>query len=67
MPLTFVNPEDYQQLQLGNHLVIENVGHQLAQPTIIVKDITANRTYEVLHNFSDHEKLMIRKGGKINL
>lgn len=67
MPLTFMNPEDYQQLQLGNHLVIENVSHQLDQPTVIVKDITANKTYEVLHNFSDQEKLMIRKGGKINL
>ncbi len=67
MPLTFVNPDDYNQLQAGNDLLMEDVNHQLDQPTIIVKDTTTNKTYEVLHNFSDQEKLMIRKGGKINL
>ncbi|MEE1038461.1 MAG: aconitate hydratase [Eubacterium sp.] len=66
LPLTFNNPADYDDFEIGHKLTILNAVEQVQNDTIIVKNITTGKDYEVSHNFSDLEKAMILAGGKIN-
>ena len=67
LPLTFVDPTDYDKLSLGDRLVIEGATAQvLGGPTIAVKNLNTGETYLTESNFSDLEMKMILAGGKIN-
>ncbi len=67
LPLTFVNPTDYDKLSLGDQLVIEGATAQvLGGSTIAVKNLNTGETYLTESNFSDLEMKMILAGGKIN-
>ncbi|MDO4545818.1 MAG: aconitate hydratase [Bacillota bacterium] len=66
LPLVFENPADYDDLELGDELIIENAPKQVKQEVIEVKNLTKDKTYNMLPNFSDLEINMIQKGGKIN-
>lgn len=67
IPLTFESPEDYDGFQLGQMLRIEDAINQIVEPVILVKNITTNREYRVIGNFSKLETEMLLCGGKINL
>ena len=67
LPLTFVDPADYDKLSLGDQLVIEEATAQvLGGSTIAVKNLNTGETYLTASNFSDLEMKMILAGGKIN-
>lgn len=66
LPLVFENPADYDTFELGDELVIENAPQQVTQDTIEVKNLTKDLVYKTKPNFSDLERTMILKGGKIN-
>lgn len=66
LPLVFENPADYDTFELGDELVIENAPQQVTQDTIEVKNLTKGLVYKTKPNFSDLERTMILKGGKIN-
>ncbi len=66
LPLVFANPADYDTLELGDELVIENAPQQVKADTIKVKNVTKGLVYDTKPNFSDLEINMILKGGKIN-
>lgn len=67
LPLTFVDPTDYDKLSLGDRLVIEEATAQvLGGSTIAVKNLNTGETYLTESNFSDLEMKMILAGGKIN-
>lgn len=66
LPLVFENPADYDTFELGDELVIENAPQQATQDTIEVKNLTKDLVYKTKPNFSDLERTMILKGGKIN-
>ncbi|MEE0745000.1 MAG: aconitate hydratase [Anaerovoracaceae bacterium] len=66
LPLVFADPADYDTLELGDELVIENAPEQVKKDVIQVKNVTKGKTYDVKPNFSDLEINMILKGGKIN-
>ena len=68
VPLTFVNPADYEQISEFDELVIENIREQLqAGDPIIVKNVTKNQEYQMNSNLSEKELTMILAGGKINV
>lgn len=68
LPLTFVNPADYEQISEFDELVIENIREQLqAGDPIIVKNVTKNQEYQMNSNLSEKELTMILAGGKINV
>ncbi len=67
IPLVFKNPEDYDELHLGDQLIIENAPAQIEQEELIVKNKTTGKEYTMLPKLSELEKKMIRFGGKINM
>lgn len=67
LPLTFVNPGDYDALKLGQKLVLPKIKEQLDSKIIVAKDMDSGETYELNNEFSDLEKKMILAGGKINM
>ena len=66
MPLVFDDPKDYDDIALGNKLVIENAVSQVSSEHIEVKNETTGRTYKTHADFSELEAAMILAGGKIN-
>ncbi len=67
IPLVFKNPEDYDGLNLGDQLVIENAPAQIEQEELVVKNKTTGKEYVMLPGLSELEKTMILAGGKINM
>ena len=63
----FKNPEDYDGLNLGDQLVIENAPAQIEQEELVVKNKTTGKEYVMLPGLSELEKTMILAGGKINM
>lgn len=66
LPLVFADPADYDDIQVGHRLLIEDPASHLDEDTLTVKNLTTGREYVTVHNFSDLEKEMILAGGKIN-
>lgn len=66
LPLVFANPADYDTIELGDKLVIEDADKQVMEEKIVVKNLTKNKEYETIGNFSDFEKQLLLFGGKIN-
>ena len=62
----FDDPKDYDDIALGNKLVIENAVSQVSSEHIEVKNETTGRTYKTHADFSELEAAMILAGGKIN-
>ncbi|MEG0918901.1 MAG: aconitate hydratase [Anaerovoracaceae bacterium] len=66
IPLTFENPEDYNELKIGHDLVIEDGVTQVQAPKTTIKDLTTGKEYTAINGFSPQEISMILAGGKIN-
>ena len=67
IPLVFDNAADYDQLSLGDELVIENAPAQIEKDKITVKNLTTGKVYNMSSDLSELEKKMILAGGKINM
>ncbi len=67
LPLTFIDPADYDALTLGDELVIEDASAQLGYETVTVKNWTTGKTFVTAAGFSEYEKELLRAGGLINL
>ena len=66
IPLVFDNAADYDEIDMGHELVIENAVDQVQNDTVIVKDLTSGKEIVTKPNFSELETAMILAGGKIN-
>ena len=66
MPLVFDDPADYDDISLGDKLVIENAVSQVCAEHINVKNEPTGKTYKTHADFSELEAAMILAGGKIN-
>lgn len=66
LPLTFKNPVDYDDIEVGHKLLLENAVEQVRSETVTVKNLTTGSSYETDTNYSDLEEAMILAGGKIN-
>ena len=67
IPLVFENKDNYNDIEMNNHLYIENARIQIENNVVIVKNLDSGKSYRTLPNFSALEVEMILKGGKINL
>ena len=67
IPLVFENPDDYDELKLGQKLVIENAKEQIDSAVIIVKNIDTGKEIKTVGNFTQLEISMLKAGGKINM
>jgi aconitate hydratase len=67
LPLIFVNEEDYDSLEQGDELIIEDTIQQIRQgETLIVKNTTKDREVIVKLSLSPRLKQVILAGGLLN-
>ena len=68
LPLTFVHPQDYDQIQQGNELEIKDVRRALpGTKRISVVNKTKNTTFDTQHSLSDRQIEMVLEGSLINV
>ncbi len=67
IPMTFKNEADYDTVDLGDEIVIENVGEQIKKgDTVVVKNTTKSLEYKMDIQLSERQKDMIIAGGLLN-
>ena len=68
LPLTFVNSSDYDAIDQGDNLSLENVKSSLEQGKneLILKNKTKNTEIKVKYELTNREINIIIKGGKLN-
>jgi aconitate hydratase len=62
IPLTFVDEQDYARMEQGNTLEVDTRGLKKVQ---CVKDVTRNVEIQVELVLSDHDKNVLKAGGKL--
>jgi aconitate hydratase len=66
LPLEFVNPVEYDQLETGDILVLKNLQESLRHGRIPIENRTRNHTFEVRHDLSARQIEILMEGGLIN-
>lgn len=67
LPLVFANPEDYDIIDQGDELTIENTPVQIeAGDIVMVKNVSKNRDIETILKVSPRIKSIILAGGLLN-
>lgn len=67
LPLVFVNASDYDTIEQGDTLVIENTEAQVEKEKVIVKNVTQNKEYEMALTVTERQRLMLKQGGLLNM
>lgn len=63
MPLTFVNPEDYDKINEGDELCLENVFEGMDEGSLILKDMTNSVKIALSCGFTQRQKDILKAGG----
>lgn len=66
IPLVFSNPDDYDDFEVGQNLVIQDAADQLEENEISVINFDTGKEYKCFTDFSELEKNIVLAGGKIN-
>ncbi len=67
VPFTFANPDDYDKIEQGDELAIENIKNAISEKLdITLKNITKNEEYPLSYEFSERQTDMILAGGLLN-
>jgi aconitate hydratase len=67
LPLTFVNPDDYEQLDPDDELEISDVRRLLkSKPVLLVENKTKKTCFEIEHDLSERQIEVILAGGMLN-
>jgi len=64
-PILFVNPEDYDQIEMFDELKIENITEEIKNDTFYVHNVTKNKKFPVKVDLTDREKEVIVAGGQL--
>jgi len=68
LPLTFVNPKDYDELHPDDELQMSDIRRQLKdKPILRVENKTRSTWFEVKHDLSERQLDIILAGGMLNL
>ncbi len=67
LPLVFANANDYDTIEQGDTLVIENIEAQVEKEKVIVKNVTRNKEYEMALTVTERQRLMLKQGGLLNM
>ncbi len=63
MPLTFVNPEDYDKINEGDELCLENIFEGMDVGNMILKDLTNGVKIALSCGFTQRQKDILKAGG----
>ena len=63
MPLTFKNPDDYELLNQGDKLTLNNIYDGMENGEIVLRNETAGKEISLVCNFTDRQKQILKAGG----
>jgi aconitate hydratase len=64
LPLKFLNPEDYNRVDKGDKLLLEDIRKSLKENrSCKIHNLTRNYSFEVISDFNDREKEILLTGG----
>ena len=66
LPLTFANESDYEDIDMMDEMVIDNLLAQVVSNTVIVENKTKNKTYETKLMLSQRSVEILKAGGLLN-
>ncbi len=66
MPLTFVNPDDYDKLSQGDKLSLSNVFAGMDNGVVILKNETTGETFSLTATFTERQKAILKAGGLLS-
>jgi len=67
LPLTFKDPDEFDRVQQGDQLKIENIQNNLSKGGLLqVENVTQQRIFEVVHGLNDREMEILLSGGLLN-
>lgn len=66
VPLTFINEDDYDTIDIDDVLSAKDMLKQLDGDEIIIKNETKNKEYKLRLEVSDRERMLLKNGGLIN-
>jgi len=67
IPLVFENPEDYDDIEEIDELLIEDAISQVKSRTIKLKNLTKRKVYKMILDITLRQREMIIQGGLLNL
>ncbi|MCW7999663.1 aconitate hydratase [Clostridium sp. cpc1] len=66
-PLVFQNEKDYEDIDVLDELIIENILDQINGDTITIKNSTKGKEYKLLLEIEERQREMLEAGGLLNL
>ena len=66
LPLTFVDPEDHDRIEISDDLHFEDLGDALDDGKITVRNESRGNTFEARSDLGERERAVVRAGGLIN-
>ena len=63
LPLTFINPEDYDGIEQNDKLDIVDPSNITSTNSLTVNNLTKNASYQVEHNLSPRQLNIVLAGG----
>ncbi len=63
LPLTFVNPDDYDALTQGDRLALRGIHAGMDSGTITLEDVTTGKSFPLACDFTERQKEMLKAGG----
>lgn len=66
LPLIFENAGDYEFIQPGDHLVIENMGSVIREPIILLKNIRTGQVFRLINPLTNRQQDIVLCGGRLN-
>lgn len=66
LPMIFENPDDYEQIDQDDMLIIKNIFEGLESSRTVVENKTKNTEVPIVFDLSSRQKKIISKGGLLN-
>lgn len=66
LPLTFVDPDDYDTIDQGDELCLDNIFEGLDDGSLILEDKTKGKKIALSCNFTDRQKKILKAGGLLS-
>ncbi len=66
LPLTFVDPDDYDTIDQGDELCLDNIFEGLDDGSLIIEDKTKGKKIALSCNFTDRQKNILKAGGLLS-
>lgn len=67
LPLEFVNPDDYDTINLGDEIMLSDMQSKVSgSKPIVAENLTSGKKYDMTHSMSERQVSIMLKGGLIN-